>query len=137
MGVKRLPLDLLIEVELAFLHTYMRNGTEDRILIYANDAGAMLAMAPEMDRTSGSVVCDIQLSTEWGGQTWDLAFDLHSHHVMGCFWSGTDDANERIRGPVFGVCSWKEGKPDWLFRKWTGPTTGFQNLSYEEVVTLG
>lgn len=129
----KLPYTALASAEQWFLNTYLQNQTEDRLLIYANEQGGLAYVRPEAVRKPKSVTCDVDLTIEVGGCLWDLVFDLHSHHVMGAFWSGKDNANERIRGPVFGVCSWKgQWPPVWLFRRWDGDK--FVDLSAEEVI---
>jgi hypothetical protein len=122
-------------VQLAFQRTYDMRGTEDRALIYQGPDGGMAVVTPSMVRRTDEVKCDMPLTIEIAGEPWDLAFDLHSHHRMGVFWSPTDNANERIRGPVFGVFSWKGYRPAWLFRRFDG--TEFEELTYEQVIGDG
>lgn len=132
----KIPRAVLTRTELTFLSTYLRRRTEDRMLIYADDQGNHQVVRPEASRQRGSVTCDVPLTIEQHGHLWDLVFDLHSHHVMGAFWSGTDDANERLRGPVFGVCSWQGcWPPVWLFRRFDGHE--FVELSAQEVIADG
>lgn len=137
MGLNtKLPRKLVSEIELQFFAIHRWLGTEDRVLVYADEAGNLLYDRSDMDRRPGSVTCDVELAVEHDGRLWDLAFDLHSHHRMGAFWSATDDANERLRGPVFGVCSWQAGwPPAWLFRRFIGQ--GFEDIPIEEVVDDG
>ncbi|HYG60723.1 MAG TPA: hypothetical protein VD902_21825 [Symbiobacteriaceae bacterium] len=126
---------LVEQIEYVFMVTYVRDQTEDRLLIYVGQDGRRKIVRPEMRRTRASVQGDVQLTIQDDdGALLDLAFDLHSHHLMGAFWSGTDNANERIRGPIFGVFSWKDNTPTWLFRRFTGE---FTDLAYEEVVSGG
>lgn len=134
-GATLIPGRLLRQIEGCFRATYLRFGTEDRLVVYRNVAGAFAVGELPMARRVGAVSCDLPLSAEVDGVTWDLAYDLHSHHLMGAFWSTTDDANERLRGVTFGVFSWKGGIDSWLFRRFTGQ--GFEDLSYHEVVHLG
>lgn len=133
MGAKVKPAALQHVVE-TFVATYLQHGTEERMLIYQNAQGDHIMIRPHGPRQRGSVVCDVSLTiTDNHGGLWDLIADLHSHHVMGAFWSTTDNANERVRGPIFGVFSWRDGQPKWLFRRFTGQ--GFVDLAPEEVVT--
>lgn len=131
----RLPEHLLRMIETRFRETYAQFGTEDRILVYADEHGNLGAVTPQWTRNRAFVAGDLPLSMELDGRFWDLAFDLHSHHTMGVFWSGTDDANERLRGPVYGVFSWRGNRPAWLFRRWVNPQTEFEALRYSDVVT--
>jgi hypothetical protein len=133
--VIKLTQSLLSTIQYCFMVTFDRDQTEDRMLIYVNGAGELWAPTALMKRSAASVECDVPLSFERDGQWWDLAFDLHSHHRMGAFWSPTDNANERVRGPIFGVFSWKGGQPTWLFRRFTG--TGWEDLPFEAVVVDG
>lgn len=130
-----MPAMVLRQIEARFLDTYTQQGTEDRVLVYVDDAGNMGVVAPKWTRHRSFVAGDLPLALELDGRLWDLAFDLHSHHIMGAFWSDTDPANERIRGVVFGVCSWRDGLPAWQFRRWLGPAAGFESLPYSDVVT--
>lgn len=139
MAVK-LSQEQIARVEMAFIGCYHELGTEDRILIYCDEAGALHAVWPSGERSRGHVRCDVPLTIEHDGRLWDLAFDLHSHHEMGAFWSLTDNDNERIRGPVFGVCAWVpfRSPPQWLFRRFTGKgPSGYEAVSYGEVVADG
>lgn len=136
MGAKMLTRSIIEQIEFCFRATYLQDGTEDRVLIYTDEQGHLLAARPDMMRSRGAVECDVPLSYEHKGRMWDLAYDLHSHHEMGAFWSPTDNANECIRGPVFGVFSWRDG-PQWKFRRWVGPAPGFVDLPYEAVVADG
>lgn len=132
----KLPLAVLALVESAFYAAFLTYGTEERILVYASTEGKLHPVCPEGRRSRGSVECEVPLAIEREGSVWGLAYDLHSHHVMGAFWSGTDDANERIPGVVFGVFSWQPGRAGWLFRRWDR-LAGFQELTREEVVDHG
>ncbi len=133
-GVKLTPA-LLEKVEEFFAGMYALHGSEARVLVYRNEAGALVPVVPPQDVTRGSVRCDVDLSVVQDGHIWDLAFDLHSHHEMGAFWSPTDSANERIRGVTFGVFSWKGGQRTRLFRRFTGHD--FEYLQVAEVVVDG
>lgn len=134
-GVQQIAADLVCRAELLFLTTYERARTEDRVLVYRNGDGDTWLVWPTAERSSGRVECDAPLSIAVAGQDWDLIADLHSHHVMGAFWSSTDDRNERLRGITFGVFSWRDDQATWLFRRWTGQA--FEDLSYEQVVAGG
>jgi len=132
----RLSPALLTLIEDMFRTTYTLFGTEDRLLIFRDGSGRLHPERPEMERRTGYVQGDIDLNREVAGDWWDLAYDLHSHHVMGAFWSSTDDANERLRGIAFGVFSWRqESGPTWLFRRFDGKS--FVDLPYSEVVGDG
>lgn len=131
----KIPAGLLRAVEKHFICTYEVYGTEERLLIYQDGAGILLVTLPRMERSAGSVQGDVALTMVRDGTEWDLVMDLHSHHVMGAFWSSTDDANERLRGIAFGVFSWQAGLFAWLFRRFTGQ--GFEDLPYEAVVGDG
>jgi hypothetical protein len=132
--VAKLAKTTLVGVARVFLATFFQYGTEDRILIYADEHGGQVAFHPDVSVTRASVTCDVPLVIERDGRLWDLAFDLHSHHEksIGAHFSPTDDANEHIRGPVFGVYSWYGGMPAWCFRRFNG--VGFEYLQYEAVV---
>lgn len=135
MGAK-IPRKLLVQVELMFRMTYLRDKTEDRLLVYADEERNLLLIeVPDMVKRTAEVTCDLPLAIERNGRLWDLVFDLHSHHVMGVFWSPDDNRAERFRGPVFGVCSWLDGwPPAWLFRRWNGE---FEALTPEQVIADG
>lgn len=133
--VSLMPATLLRKIEGRFLDTYREWGAEDRVLVYVDENGNLGAVFPEWTRHRAFVAGDVPLSFELNGHFWDLAFDLHSHHIMGISWSRVDNANERIRGPIFGVCSWRDGHPAWRFRRWLNPEVGFEDLSYADVVT--
>ncbi len=120
-------------IEAAFKLTYATSGTEDRLLIYRNaSTGAPAVARPEARASRFGVECDMHLAVVRDGQIWDLAFDLHSHHVLGAYWSSTDNWWERLRGITYGVFSWKDGQDIWLFRQWDGH--GFIPRAYDEVV---
>lgn len=117
-----------------FKATYAEEQSEDRVLIYQNATGDLALFRPRMSRSAVHVECDLPLTVIKDGQEWDLIADLHSHHIMGADWSPTDDANERLRGIVFGVFSWREGQDVWLFRCWNG--RAYESLAYNEVVAI-
>lgn len=110
---------LFSDIEKVFKATYAQQQSEDRYLIYRSEDGDLWSVYPPSKRTAGEVECDIPLTIIVSGVTYDLAYDLHSHHLMGVFWSPTDNANECIRGVTFGVFSWID-QDTWLFRRFTG-----------------
>ncbi|MBI4339540.1 MAG: hypothetical protein HY680_06260 [Chloroflexi bacterium] len=127
--------DALWQVQAMFKATYVEEQSEDRVLIYQNATGDLALYRPRMSRSVVHVECDVQLTVIKDGQEWDLIADLHSHHIMGGDWSPIDDANERLRGILFGLFSWKEGHDVWLFRRWNGQT--YEPVMYNEVVAIG
>ncbi|HYF94452.1 MAG TPA: hypothetical protein VD969_19710 [Symbiobacteriaceae bacterium] len=133
----KVPASTLRVIEDIFFAAYLLMGTEERVMIYVDQSGQILLRRPPGDRGRAHVDCDLELTIEAQGRQWDLAYDFHSHHVMGCGFSGVDDANERIRGVTFGVFSWAGGLRRWKFRRWGGPADGFEGLPIEEVVVDG
>lgn len=131
-GARPLTRAVLAQAEMKFKGTFQAHGSEDRILVYRNARGEVAMVHPPADRSAAQVRCDLPLAVHTEGQLWDLVADLHSHHVLGAAWSPTDDANERLRGIVFGLFSWRGGQNTWLFRQWDGQK--FVALSYGEVV---
>lgn len=122
----------LERIQNLFKRTYEKEGTEDRVLIYRTESGGLLMVYPKAKREPGMVECDVPLTVIHKGKLYDLILDLHSHHIMGTFFSATDDANERIRGVIFGVFSWKDGVDTWRFRRFNG--ADFVDVGIEEVV---
>ena len=132
-GAGELPAALIESVQECFMKAWLDKGTEERISIYkcVLDNKFLLISYPGK-KTSVSVENEIQMYYE-DDLDWPLFADLHSHHVMGAYWSSTDNANEQIRGIIFGVCSWPSGnKFEWKFRKYDGEN--YIDLGVDEVV---
>jgi hypothetical protein len=129
---KRVTHLMLMQAQAIFETTYLCQGSEERVLIYQNDAGAQFLIVPPSFRQATRVRCDLPLTFYINGEEWDLVADLHSHHIMGTYWSKTDDANERLRGITFGVCSWLDTDDRWAFRRFTGQ--GFETLTRDDVI---
>lgn len=129
----QLPAEILAAIEQRFKDIHEAKGTEARVLIYRSENGALRVTWPAVIATPTSVRIfgDTPDSFLEEGVWWDLAYDLHSHHVMGAFWSPTDNFNERRRNVVFGVFSWRRGYDTWLFRTFDGKQ--FVDLTHEEV----
>lgn len=123
--------DLLKTTEKIFKNTYNKNKTEARVLIYKclGCKGKYVLVIPEQDNTSIGTKSDIDFNfmDDDTGYMYSLVYDLHSHHLMGAFFSSTDNANEMIPNIIFGVFSWAT-KNEWLFRKWNQETSEFEEV---------
>ena len=113
-----------MEKQLKEIEQYFKSCAplEARALIYKlKESNEYKIILPLAKNTSYSTTSDIDFTHFDNKGIWDLAYDLHSHHTMGAFFSSTDDNDDRdvatlAPSCIFGVFSWKCDDDTWKFR---------------------
>ena len=131
--------EVFVDLETAIVQNFMihysATGSEARALIYRNVETKELKVE-FMNENTTPTACIGSPDMFWNNNIdWPLYADLHSHHIMGAYFSATDDEHERVRNIVFGVFSWKDGKCKWVFRYFDGEK--FVGVSEQWIKNLG
>lgn len=127
----KIPIKLIRDFQAYAKAVYNANKTEARGLVYINvENNKDYLIETSTTNTAISATMDVNLAIEREGKTYYLCADIHSHHVMGAYFSEQDNADDKIRNIVYGVYSWKDHFLQWKFRYWNG--TEHISLSFEE-----
>lgn len=125
------PYSKLKSIEEFFKAVYTMNNSEARALVYLEDyykLDYLVKLPPQINNVT-STTSDIEFNIQENGKKYHLVMDLHSHHIMGAFFSKQDDANEMFRNIIFGVFSWKFYKGEWKFRIFDGKEFKYLNIN--------
>ncbi len=102
LNCPKLPWSSLSEVVAFFRAIHKEIKAEAMVQFFWNpESGEYVAHVPLQLVSGGGVHHQSHFDAE--GKLWHI-LDIHSHHTMAPFWSGTDDADEeRFEGRLFGV----------------------------------
>lgn len=134
LNIPKLPWQSLCEVVAFFKEVNAKKKAEAMVqFFWSPERKTYLAHAPEQD-VSGGGVRHVSNHDKDGNLL--HVFDIHSHHTMQAYWSGTDDRDEaRFEGRLYGVIGQIENPiPMMKWRTRVGGT--FLDLLLEDVVDL-
>lgn len=139
-----LPWEMFRQVVAWFRDVNTRHKTEAYVQVWhdrgedlaadSRDPSRLFFHVPEQDVSGGMVEHEGEFDKDSTGRFVHV-MDIHSHHTMGAFWSGTDDKDERRFERVYGVVGHID-KPMPMF-KWRTAVGGvFIDLEMEAVVAI-
>lgn len=133
LTLPRLPFSLYQQAVVWFREVHRRWKTEAYLQVWWDPSReGYYVVVPVQDVSGGKVEHQGGQHDKSGELGHIHALDLHSHHTMGAFWSGVDDADERKSERLYGVV----GKIDQVIpdSKWRVAVAGeFLDLGFGEI----
>jgi hypothetical protein len=136
LRIPKIPFEHWVQVLSYYRDVYAKDKTEASVLFFWNDrnvdipptytdgkpidgvlqVGQLILYCPKQKNSAGLSNFTGDTMVPWLRKETTPLLETHSHHTMGAFWSGTDDANENMNQfyGVYGTIT--AAKPAFLFR---------------------
>ncbi len=135
LGVPKVPFLFYQQIVAFFRDVNDAHKTEAMVQVWFNHDTGLHQLHVPLQNVSGGMVEHAGDFDKDPSGNFSHVMDIHSHHTMGAFWSGTDDADEARHERLYGVI----GLIDKLIpaSKWRARTTGkFLDLDMTEVIDI-